>query len=380
MFETYATGDYSGADIRRMAEEWGLVGVRGKPLSMSRVHAILANTFYIGMDDRLFGDGGQGFANDHDVLFAGQGNDDLIGGQGSNELFAWSYDPRAGSEFGVFVDPSTGTLFDDSDDGTRAAEDTGLNRMLGSAGDDTLYGGTGVDFLYGNGGNDTLYRVDGSTFESLDEGLAGDAWKEYAKGTGSVWYVGATNADDVIALDFVTEPGLLQDHHLLTRLTEVEGNFSFSAQVRLDFSATDDQGNRVWDPTDVLLDLEALGTDDLLDRNEALAELGQRETALVGGLLPPEGDFVVILIDALAGDDRITIGPTVQKTVWVDGGAGDDFVEILAGNAILVDRAEYGTRNDRPGDAFQLGGPARLRRRSRAGPWTAGLPAARRSI
>ncbi len=49
IFETYATGDYSGADIRRMAEEWGLVGVRDKPLSMSRVHAILANTFYIGI-------------------------------------------------------------------------------------------------------------------------------------------------------------------------------------------------------------------------------------------------------------------------------------------------------------------------------------------
>jgi len=49
MFETYATGDYTGADIRRMATEWGLVGVRGKPLSMSRVHAILANTFYIGI-------------------------------------------------------------------------------------------------------------------------------------------------------------------------------------------------------------------------------------------------------------------------------------------------------------------------------------------
>ena len=31
---------------------------------------------------------------------------------------------------------------------------------------------------------------------------------------------------------------------------------------------------------------------------------------------------MVILIDALAGDDRITIGPTVQKTVWVDARAG----------------------------------------------------------
>ena len=317
--------------------------------------------FGLAGDDRLYGDGGQGFATDHDVLYAGQGNDDLIGGQGTNELFAWSRDPRLGGEFGVFVDPETGALFDESGGGTRAPEDTGLDRMLGSAGDDALYGGTGVDFMYGNGGNDTLYRADGSSFESLDEGLAGDAWKEYAKGTGRVWYVGATNADDVIALDFVTEVGLLQDHHLLTRLTEVEGSFSFSAQVRLDFSATDDQGNLIWDPNDVVLDIAALQTDNLFDRNEALAALAERETALVNGLLPPEGDFVAILIDALSGDDRITIGPTVQKTVWVDAGPGDDFVEILAGNAILVDRAEYGTRNDLPGDAFRLGGPARLR-------------------
>ena len=292
------------------------------------------------------------------MLYAGQGNDDLIGGQGTNELFAWSRDPRLGGEFGVFVDPETGALFDESGGG-QPPEDTGLDRMLGSAGDDALYGGTGVDFLYGNGGNDTLYRADGSSFESLDEGLAGDAWKEYAKGTGQVWYVGATNADDVIALDFVTEPGLLQDHHLLTRLTEVDGNFSFAAQVRLDFGATDSRGDLVWDPTDVLLDTAPLFTDDLFDRNTALAELAERETALVSGLLPPEGDFMAILIDALAGDDRVTIGPTVHKTVWVDAGPGDDHVEILAGNAILVDRAEQGTRNDLPGDAFRLGGPAR---------------------
>jgi len=49
MFETYATGDYSGADMKRMVKEWGLVGVRDKPLSLSRVHSILANPFYIGI-------------------------------------------------------------------------------------------------------------------------------------------------------------------------------------------------------------------------------------------------------------------------------------------------------------------------------------------
>ncbi len=334
--------------------------------------------FGLGGDDRLYGDGGSGFSEDHDVLYAGQGNDDLLGGQGSNELYAWSIDPQPSPDdpFGVFVDPLTGALENDNGDAdgdgflddvvdgagnpvpARQLEDTGLNRMLGSSGDDQLYGGTGLDFLFGNGGSDQLFRADGSSFESLDGGLAGDEWKDYARQTNRVWYVGATNADDVITLDFVTEPGLLQDHHLLTRLTNNNGNFSFAAQVRLDFSATDDDGNQIWDPSDVLLDLEALRTDDLLDRNEALARLETTEQQLVNGLLPPEGDFLAIIIDALGGDDQITIGPTVQKTVWVDGGAGDDTIEILAGNAILVDRSEFVTRNDQAADAFVLGGPA----------------------
>ncbi|MEZ6089230.1 MAG: hypothetical protein R3C05_14605 [Pirellulaceae bacterium] len=42
----------------------------------------------------------------------------------------------------------------------------------------------------------------------------------------------------------------------------------------------------------------------------------------IAGLLPPEGNFSVILVDALAGNDRVTVGPTVQKSVWVDAGAG----------------------------------------------------------
>ena len=57
----------------------------------------------------------------------------------------------------------------------------------------------------------------------------------------------------------------------------------------------------------------------------------------------------------------ITVGPTVQKTVWIDAGAGDDRVEIRSGNAILVDKAEKSTapaglrgRNDLATQAFEL--------------------------
>ncbi|MHC4718413.1 MAG: calcium-binding protein, partial [Planctomycetota bacterium] len=99
-------------------------------------------------DDRLWGDMGNGTDIDHDRLFAGQGNDDLIGGVGGNELYAWSFDPALDItgpfvvtdtpvpdgivDFGVFVDPDTGLLYDHDGDGAYQVEDTGLNRMLGS--------------------------------------------------------------------------------------------------------------------------------------------------------------------------------------------------------------------------------------------------------
>lgn len=143
-----------------------------------------------GGDDRLFGDTGDGQASDVDRLFAGAGADDLIGGQGTNELYAWTFHPQAGAtasrstaadpatQFGVFVNPDDGSLHFNDNDGAYVAEDTGLNRILGGPGNDQLFGGTGLDFMYGAEGTNTLYRADGSTFESLDGGLAGDEWKD----------------------------------------------------------------------------------------------------------------------------------------------------------------------------------------------------------
>ncbi len=345
-------------------------------------------------DDRLWGDGGDGLASDHDVLFAGQGNDDLIGGSGRNSLLAWSFAPdsrlipTAGSgfspgdiadflaagpdaEFGVFVDPQ-GVLHPNRGNENDEKEITGLNRIVGGSRDDFLFGGTALDFLYGNGGNDTLVRSDGSPLTSLDGGLAGDEWKQYARESDQVWYVGGTNANDEITVDFVTEPGVLADHHLITRLTDNNGNVSFAAQVRLDFDATDGQGNRVWDEQDVVVgaaariaSLDALGSADANtsdeQRADALAGIGESTTALHDALLPREGDFLAIIIDALGGNDQITVGPTVQKSVWIDAGAGDDRVLVRGGNPILVDRAESSQsaaglrgRNDTTAYTFDL--------------------------
>ncbi len=316
-------------------------------------------------DDRLLGDNGDGFTTDTDNLFAGQGNDDLTGGQGTNYLYAWSLDPDQGGEFGVFV-AADGSLVNNSVGGTLLQESTGLNRMLGNEGTDYLYGGTILDFMYGRGGTNTLYRSNGITFESLGDSVPGDEWKEYAKDTDQVWYVGGTNANDEISVNFVTEPGLLSDHHLITRLTDNNGNVTFDAQVRLDFAATDSDGNPAWTPDDLLADYAALRS---LTGNETLTDLEKLEvkrleTNLVNKLLPPEGDFQAIIIDALAGNDTIIVGPTVQKSIWIDAGDGDDRVTIRGGNAILADKTESSKtnglvgRNDTAPLAYPLTVPA----------------------
>ncbi len=171
------------------------------------------------------------------MLFAGQGNDDLVGGTGRNALYAWSIAPEARlvptpgaafnpgniaalisggptSTFGVYFNQLTGAILRGADALVAGVpqtgfvlETTGLNRMIGSEQTDSLFGGTAVDFLYGNGGIDTLFRANGTTLESLDGGLAGDDWKNYARESDQIWYVGGTNANDEINIDFVTEPG-----------------------------------------------------------------------------------------------------------------------------------------------------------------------------
>ncbi|MGB2819354.1 MAG: hypothetical protein WBF17_00130, partial [Phycisphaerae bacterium] len=158
--------------------------------------------------------------------------------------------------YGVWMDPATGKRYNHDGGGAWVIEDTGLNRILGQLNADDLYGGTCLDFLYGNGGDDRLFTRDGELFE-VGYGIpAGDEWKAYARSTNKVWYYSGTGADDVISVDFVTEPGLLADHHLITRLTNNNGNYTFDAQVRLDFNATDDEGRYIWDPTDLLISLE----------------------------------------------------------------------------------------------------------------------------
>ncbi len=370
-----------------------------------------------------------------------------------------------------------------------ALEDTGLNRFKGSKQQDELYGGTGLDFLYGNdapkGSPDRLYRRDGTIMTDVGS-TASDAWKEFAKETNLVWYYSGSELDDIITVDYVTEPGLLGGRHIITRRTSNQDNSTFDAQIRLSPKAVDRDGKPIWNPTSLFLSeaiigagdtesgsqftlgsdpvnpqvltidagqfngrltgdavfmlqvfdrvpvtialpvvdartgiaainrietgdnkslshlvrdlndaLSAAGVGDVveaesylfdtttqgvnryrirlalaegqetkqIDRAESLTplsilyanEVAERELGFLTGqistrvetgiedfaeLLPAEDDFKAIIVDARGGNDSITVGPTVIKSVWVDGGADDDHIEILPGRPILVDQTE----------------------------------------
>ncbi|XZE54543.1 LamG-like jellyroll fold domain-containing protein [Planctomycetaceae bacterium SH139] len=311
-------------------------------------------------DDRLWGDqgNGDGSPTDVDKIYAGAGNDDILGGQGTNQLYAWSFDPILGTAFGVFADEE-GNLYDSPAEG-RSLEDTGLNRIIGGEQSDQLYGGTGLDLLYGAGGDDELFTKTGELFESLDGDEAGNEWKEYARSSDHVWYVGGSNVDDVITLDFVTEPGLFQGHHLFTRSTNNNGFLTFAAEVRLDYGARGTDGELIWNANDLLTDLEDLQNENPVIRQQAIERLNNDADRLTP-ILPGEGDFRAIIVDALAGNDQIFIGPTVQKSVWIDAGAGDDTVQIASGRSILIDKTDaIGERNDTIATAAPLAGPAVL--------------------
>ena len=233
-------------------------------------------------DDQLWGDDGRGEPTDHDVLYGGQGNDDLIGnyleldppspihqaglGQGTNDLYAWSFQPVDAvvggiRYFGVYVD-SAGRFVDFTQPlpANLTPEDTGLNRVLGGRNDDRLYGGTGLDFLFGNGGVDQTFDRHGQKFEDSDGDLAGGGWKEYARATPYVWYYSGSNLGDVINVDFVTNPDSpLFEKHLITRRTSNNGVATFDAQLKLDWDATDAAGRRIWEPDTLLVNLALTG-------------------------------------------------------------------------------------------------------------------------
>lgn len=238
-----------------------------------------------------------------------------------------------------------------------------------------MFGGTGLDFLYGNGGGgvsgDTLYTARGTVFGAGENPYGRyNAWKEYAKQTDAVWYsgpnVGTTNNADTIKIgynDDTSNPVLIGRHY-----AEVNNNiWVWTANSPVGSNAKDNS-NQTGNPncnelggtekiggSEEFFDVEgmrysydaATGTLRRRTPESIVGDSGAtRKTDIVGTILPPEGDFLAILVDTLDGDDTIEVSPTVQKSVWIDAGRGNDTINVQPTLVFLPDQTDpIGNRN-----------------------------------
>jgi Ca2+-binding RTX toxin-like protein len=267
-------------------------------------------------------------------------------------------------------------------------EETGLNRALGGTLDDAdlestdvnadgavnfdrLYGGTGLDFLWGNSPLDQIIGVAGNVLQDASGGVTeadGRSWLDYARASNKVWYYqGTDSADDIevgfgrVSFDGTSAPDQPFLHYI-RRITRPSSGSSWrdtQMSFRLDFARF---ANRTFD---AFLSLPGDAQYDTAARAAALRAAFVDPNAQVNGLFtrsgasPLESDFTAIIVDGLGGNDKIVVGDSVQKSVWVDGGAGSD--SVLFVGALDDQTPAPAQRHDvaigGPGDDTLIGGP-----------------------
>ena len=211
--------------------------------------------FGLGGDDRLWGDSTGTDTQQHDSLYAGGGNDDVIGGPGTNSLYAWSQDPQAsGGQFGVFVD-NAGNLHGassvdlDLDDAAALSNFTGLSLADAAAINiETLSLIAGLTF-------ESTLDVDQIHFSLDDDGLPSDTLTlehnsglgilrfEILDAAGNVLRSGDTSENSTV--DFNLD-GLDGDSSYTMRITAwptAEGEVEFPLGYQILTNVGDDAGD-----------------------------------------------------------------------------------------------------------------------------------------
>ncbi len=324
-------------------------------------------------DDTLTGDAGDNSLNGgsgNDVLAGGGGNDSLIGGAGTDTA------DYSASGAGVTVNLATGigsggdaagdvlTQIENLLGSTYAdilTGDTAANALTGGAGSDSLFGGAGNDSLYGGDGNDLLQGGTGS--DSLNGGAGIDS-VDYSDSTAAVnvnlastYGYGGTAAGD--------------------RYTGIENIFGSIYNDSLygsngDNSLSGDAGNDFIDAgigNDTLeggagRDTLYGGQDmDYLDysNSNAAVSINLATGAASGGhatgdyLAGVDGIFGSVFDDTLIGFDNQGLTGDVYTNVFY-GGAGNDYMDVGAGNDIAHGDEGNDTIYAGAGDDLATGG------------------------
>ena len=264
-----------------------------------------------GGDDTLFGqagddqlDGGDG----DDMLSGGTGDDVLIGGIGADDL--------QGDEGNDNIDGGSGNdqlQGGDGNDVMYGGDASGNGKNVEAGGNDTLFGQAGDDQLDGGDGDDTL---SGGTGDDILIGGVGADDLEGGDGTDTASYEGSSAA---VTVDLTTGTGTGGDAQGDT-LANIE-NLTGSDH---DDTLTGDAGANVL--------TGGAGNDSLSGGEGADTLVGGagNDTMLGGGgndvFAGVEGNDTMF---GEAGDDLFVLdGNAPSSNSWLDGGAGNDTVDL----------------------------------------------------
>lgn len=314
---------------------------------LAEIEHLIGSTY----NDSLTGDAGNNAldgGSGNDVLAGGGGNDSLIGGAGTDTA---DYS-ASGAGVTVNLTSGTGSGGDASGDvltqienllGTTYADiltgDTAANAVTGGAGSDSLYGGAGNDSLYGGDDNDLLQGGTGS--DSLDGGAGVDA-VDYSDSTAAVNVnlstgsgSGGTAAGDVFA-NIENIFGSIYNDTLYggggnNSLSGGAGNDYIDAGIGNDTLAGGAGRDTLYGGQDMdYLDYSASDAAVSVNLATGAASGGHATGDVLAGV---DGIFGSAFDDTLIGFDNQGITGDIYTNVFF-GGAGNDYIDVGAGNDI----------------------------------------------
>jgi Ca2+-binding RTX toxin-like protein len=271
------------------------------------------------------------------IIWANAGNDTLVGGSGTSQIH--------GGRGNDFI--AAGALTDYTHEYVEGGGNdiiwggSGHNTIVGGGGNDTIYGGSGWNTIRGGRGNNLIYGgphadllMAGSGNDTIHSTTGNDT---LVAGPGEDWLYGGSG-DDVFQLPFGVVHGTVRSHFI-------------GGTGRDTIAITTDDDDHNPDYNDHYLRLTQSSATNFTVTSYADAG----ETHVLRGFsfdVPSDlhGNFIENLaLEAIRGNNKLDVAPSVLKNVKLIGGLGDDVLIGGGGTNIFIG----GTGND-----LFIGGPS----------------------